>query len=457
LAHYRVLASAWWLLVLLPAAMWLARAQTASALVLLAAAFFGVGWWRASVIGRQLAPYRQLMHQPVTVVGVATDDAAYGARSQLVFGLQHIRVVLPRPVSLPGEIRVGGFGAPAVQRGDMVQVTGKFFPAGGAEASISFGQLRVVRHDHAWINELRRRFAAGLESALPEPQASFGMGLLVGQRSTLPPNTAKVLLMAGLSHIIAVSGYNLTIIVKAVRRLFAARSKFQTAALCSGCIVVFVLLAGASPSIVRASIISMLSLSAWYYGRSIAPLPLLLVAGALSVAANPSYIWGNVSWYLSFLAFFGVVLLAPLLTTYLYGQREPRLVMQVVIESLCAEAMTMPYVLYIFGQVSLVSLPANVLVVALVPLGMLLSLFAGLAGLAAPTLAGWVAWPAALLLSYMLRVSALLAGLPYAFMQNIHFSLGRLVGSYLFVAGAGALLTWRQRRSRQSVGQRHPP
>jgi YebC/PmpR family DNA-binding regulatory protein len=254
--------------------------------------------------------------------------------------------------------------------------------------------------------------------------------LLIGQRSTLPADVSQMLLIVGLTHIIAVSGYNLTIMVHAARRLLAKRSKFQTAAACLALITIFMLITGSSPSIVRASIISVLSLCAWYYGRTIRPLTLLLTAGAASVLANPLYIWGNVSWYLSFLAFFGVLVVAPLATRRLYGKRTPGLIEQILIESACAELTTLPYVLFIFGQMSLVNLPANVLVAAWVPLAMLLGVAAGTAGMLAPALAGWIAWPAKLLLTYMLDVAQLLARVPHAFVEGIGFPAAYLAAAY---------------------------
>ena len=158
---------------------------------------------------------------------------------------------------------------------------------------------------------------------MPQPLAAFGLGLLVGQRATLPQDVNQQLLMVGLVHIIAVSGYNLTIMVEAARRLFGKRSKFQTMAVCLLLIGTFLLMTGDSPSIVRASIISMLSIGAWYYGRQLKPLVLLLLAAAVTVVANPLYLWGNVSWCLSFLAFFGVVLVAPLVQQCWFGERAP--------------------------------------------------------------------------------------------------------------------------------------
>jgi competence protein ComEC len=266
------------------------------------------------------------------------------------------------------------------------------------------------------------------------------LGLLVGQRSTLPEHVSETLMMVGLTHIIAVSGYNLTIIVEVVRRLCGKRSKFQTAAACLALIGLFLLITGSSPPIVRASIISLLSITAWYYGRAMQPVALLLTAAAITVFANPLYIWGNVSWYLSFLAFFGVVVLAPLVIQRLFGERKPRLVTQLIIESLCAEVMTLPYVLFIFGQMSTVGLLANLFVATLVPLAMLLGLVAGLAGTLLPLLAGWLAWPATWLLGYMLGVADMLSRIPHAFLEHIGFSFVMLLVVYVVVLGLVLLL-----------------
>jgi len=129
-----------------------------------------------------------------------------------------------------------------------------------------------------------------------------------------------------------------------------------------------------------------------------------------------------------------------------YGERQPRLVMQIIIESLCAEAMTLPYVLFIFGQMSLVSLPANLLIAVLVPAAMLLTLVAGLAGMALPMLAGWFAWPAKLLLGYMLDVATLLSRVPHAFVEHIGFSFGMLIATYILVLLTATMLQNRARR-----------
>jgi len=421
---------------------------------LLATLSMGVGWWRGSIYMEKLAVHQSLHYQKVVLLGQATEDAVYGERYQLEFSLSKLRVISPIAESLVGNLTVRGFGESAVYRGDIVKVEGSLYPTRGNNlGSVSFAKLEVVARDGFWLNRLRRNFAAGMQSALPEPVASFGLGLLIGQRSTLPEGTSEQLRHVGLTHIIAVSGYNLTIIVMACRRLFAKRSKFQATTACLALIGVFLLITGSSPPIVRAAIISLLSIAAWYYGRNIKPFVLLLVAATATVIANPIYLWGNISWYLSFLAFFGVLVLAPLISKRLLGKKEPSVLVGILLESTCASILVIPYILYIFGQVSLVSLPANLLVVPLIPIAMLLALFAGLGGMLLPAVAGWLAWPANIVMTFMLDVANLFSRIPHAFAQNIGFPLTYMISSYLMI-GFVCLILWSKTRQYVKITDR---
>lgn len=440
-----------WLWLLVPFVVVSLQRHNLLTLLLLGLLCFGIGWWRGSVYVERLAVHESLHYEKVTLVGRATEDAVYGQRYQLEFGLSNVEVAAPERTPLIGNVLVRGFGEAAVYRGDVVKVEGKLFPTRGNNlASVSFAELTVLERDASWINKLRREFAAGMQSALPEPVASFGLGLLIGQRSTLPENTEEQLRHVGLTHIIAVSGYNLTIIVLACRRLLAKRSKFQATVVCMAFIGLFLLITGSSPPIVRASIISILAIGTWYYGRQIKPLALILLAAAATVIANPLYLWGNVSWYLSFLAFFGVLVLAPLITKRIFGGKEPKVLVSILIETICASVLVIPYILYIFGEMSLVSLPANLLVIPFIPLAMLLALGAGLGGMLVPAFAGWLAWPAKTLMTYMLDIANVLARIPHAFVENIGFSLLAMLTSYAII-GFLCLILWSKTRPKRAT------
>ena len=409
-----------------------------------------LGIWRGDVYLRQLEPYQTLAYQKVEFTATANVDAVYGKSSQLSFVVRDVHFTYPRSIRAPGTIKVNGFGATMVYRGDQLQVSGKLYPTRGAsQATVSFAELTKVGATSSVIDNLRRKFTAGMQSALPEPLASFGLGLLVGQRNTLPEALTQALLMVGLTHIIAVSGYNLTILLQASRRLVGERSKVLSTAVALLLIFGFLLIAGTSASIVRAAVISIVGLSAWYYGRSVRPLLLIVLAAAGTTYANPVYLWADISWYLSFLAFFGILVLGPLVTHKLYGEKEPPLIPQILIESVCAELMTLPLILYIFGQMSLVSLLSNMLVVALIPLAMLLSLIAGLAGMLIGNVAGWLAWPAQVLLTYMLDIVNMLSRIPNVFQQNRYLSAVDMTLCYVALVAVLAAAYWAQKRRLQ--------
>lgn len=422
------------------------RAHNVMTLLSLVIIAGSIGIWRGALFASRMQIYNVVADQKVELEATALTDGVYDSHYQLTFDAGHAR--LPNGQELPGTLTLSGFGASAIFKGDTVHVSGKLRRARGNNvARISYAQITVLAHHTSPVDVVRRKFAAGMQSVLPEPVASFGMGILIGQRNTLPEAVSTQLTMVGLTHIIAVSGYNLTIILRAVGRLLQKRSKFQYLAISLSLIGTFLLLTGNSPSIVRAAVVCCLGLAAWFYGRTVQPLVLLLVAAGITGLANPLYVWGNVSWYLSFLAFFGVLVLSPVITRRLYGGREPGFLAAILLESLCAEAMTLPYVLYIFGQMSTVSTLANVLVAALIPPAMLLSLFAGLAGMLAPAWLGWIAWPAMMLMTYMLDVAALLSRVPHAFLEHIGFSLSMLLASYGIVGVV--LLTMRAKNRRK--------
>jgi competence protein ComEC len=428
--------------------------------MLIAVILFGVcvGGFRGTGSMHELSRYDGIYGRKVTIVGTAANDATYGRQSQLAFDLTSARLGasdLDLETALTGTIGVSGFGENAIFRGDRVVVTGKLKAGTGSHQGwMSYAELQAIDHDTSPLNTIRRRFGAGMTSALPEPLGSFGMGLLIGGHSTLPDDVYNDLLMVGLVHIIAVSGYNLTIILRAAMRLFGKRSKYQTTLFSVTLILVFLLLTGSSASIVRASIVSLLSLAAWYYGRTFKPLLLILLAAAGTALVNPLYVWGDMGWYLSFLAFYGVLVLGPLVTArFIPGRLRENLLVGVGIESICAEIMTLPLVLHIFGQMSLVSLLANIVIAAAVPLAMLVAVVAGIAGTFMLPVAGWFAWPAVILLTYMLDTAHLLAGIPHVFLEDIGFSLAAMVISYAVVLGFNLVLHSQSKRNRAIISE----
>lgn len=404
------------------------------------------GLYRGTDFGQQLLPYQTLAKRQVTILATATSDGVYGEKTQLEFDVGNIKLVEPYRTKLVGTIGVRGFGEPMVQRGDELLVTAKLYPSRGSrQARMSFAKIQKVSVGTSPLNKMRRSFGTALQSVLPSPIGDLGLGILVGQRTTLPDQLNQQLSVVGLTHIVAVSGYNLTILVQLAQRLVSKRSKYQATLFTALLIGLFLVLTGSSASIVRAAIVSGLGLWAWYYGRTFSPMVLILLAAAITAGWFPAYLWSDVGWHLSFLAFFGVLVVAPAFQRRFLKGKKPKILLQLVIETTSAQIMTLPLIMYIFGRLSLVALLSNMLVVPLVPLAMGLSFMAGLAGMLLAPLAGWLAWPAMVVMTYMLDIVRLTAELPKASVEAALsvWHLGLFYGLIVLL-----LFTWSRKKAR---------
>lgn len=171
---------------------------------------------------------------------------------------------------------------------------------------------------------------------------------------------------------------------------------------------------GLSPSMTRAGLVSGMSLLSWYYGHVFHPFILLPIAAAITIALQPSYVWGDLGWQLSFSAFAGVMIVAPLLQAYFFGNKEPGVFRQILGETLAAHVVTVPIIALSFGTLSNVAIIANLLVVPLVPLAMLLTFICGLGAIFAIPYIEYIATPTTWLLGYMTNVATFVSELSWA-------------------------------------------
>jgi competence protein ComEC len=410
-------------------------------LAMVAAASLLAGNMRGSMQNKQYEHLRSYFETKTTITVRSLEDAEYNDRKQLEFTANS--VVLANGSSVPAQVTVSGFGEFSVLRGDTVSVSGKLLPArGSSQARMSFANLSVSEHDNTWYNNLRRAFNKKLRDNLPEPTASFASGLLIGQRTTIPQGVIDDLRVAGLAHIIAVSGYNLTIIIRFLMRGLKWFSRYQKLLLCLTTLAIFMLITGFSASIVRAGMVSILSLLAWYHGKVFRPSVLLLFVAAASVLYKPEYVWGDVGWYLSFLAFAGIMIVAPILKVRVFASRKPKFIGSIVIETVSVLAMVTPYSMYIFGTLSVMALPANVIVAPLIPLAMALSVVASIV----PYQFAILVLPTRLLLSGILEVSHVLAAPSFA---GIDYKINFVEVSGIYIVGVTIVfLMWNRQRLR---------
>lgn len=396
-----------------------------------------LGMVRGHDVDMSLQSTRDLVGHEVTIAGVIAEDAQISPRgdTRVVLGNLH-----DTPRQYNGEIWLSINGEKSYERGDQLVVRAKLKDGFGSyQASATFATVLEHHASRDPMLGLRDAFSRSIKHAIVEPSASLGIGFVVGQKTSLPAQLDEQLRIVGLTHLVVASGYNLTILVRFAKRLFEKRSKYMVAFMSAILIVGFIAISGASPSMVRAGIVAGLSVLAWYYGRRFHPLLLILYVAALTAMIRPTYLWSDVGWWLSFLAFFGVLIISPLVIRAIMRDHEVPALVQIVFETVAAQIMTLPLILMVFGNLPVLALIANVLSAPLIPLAMLLTFIAGVGTMLAPALGAIIALPAEILLSYFVAVIRTLSRPEWA-QVAVSITPAVMVAMYAaVVVGAGTL------------------
>lgn len=157
-------AGAWfWWLFLLPLLLSLRRRSPWTLLWVILLGM-SLGLWRGGLYQDKLASFNDYYDTKVTATVIASQDAAYGKFKQLTFDSKNV-VIDSTGERLTGKVSISGFGLNAVYAGDEIQVKGKLKSSlGSYQGRMSYAQLTLVAHHNSVVNELRRRFVAGVQS-----------------------------------------------------------------------------------------------------------------------------------------------------------------------------------------------------------------------------------------------------------------------------------------------------
>lgn len=399
------------------------------------------GYTRGALEMTHLLAAKSLQGQELVLAGRVSEDGSVGTGGAMTFRLREVTF---QNVHLAGEywVTIAESRAKKIERSDRIAVRGALAEGFGPLAGVMY-RAKVLSIEREGMRDpfvgLRDWFSGGIYRVLPPVEASLGAGYVLGQKQALPPDFEEALRVVGLTHVVVASGYNLTILVRIARRVFARISRYLAAMAGGAMTLIFIGITGLSPSMTRAGLVAGISLLVWYYGRSIHPVVLLLVVAALTVFVKPAYLWGDVGWLLSFTSFIGVMLLAPLLQAYFFDtSKPPGTIRQIVGETISAQLMTMPIIIVLFGTVSNVALIANLLILPFVPLAMLLVFLSGIMALWLPWAAPFVATPTSWLLQYMTQTIAHIAELSWASFEvsfGMEFALACYILLFLMMIG----------------------
>lgn len=261
---------------------------------------------------------------------------------------------------------------------------------------------------------LKHAFLDRVSRVIPESESSLLGGLLVGAKQSLGKDLLDDFRIAGVIHIVVLSGYNLTIVAEAIMRFFSFAPRMAGLMLGGGSIVLFSIMTGAGATVVRASIMALLALLARATGRVYEITLTLLFAGFVMLLYNPKILIFDPSFQLSFLATLGIIHGAPLLEKHLKFITKTFGLRGIVSATLATQIFVLPLLLYMMGKFSIVSLPVNLLILPFIPLTMLFGFLAGTAGFISTILSFPFAFIAHLFLWYELKVVEVAAAVPFA-------------------------------------------
>jgi competence protein ComEC len=303
--------------------------------------------------------------------------------------------------------------------GQRVVAHGRLLPPRGgdlraAALSVAEPPRRIGRP--GWAQRAAGRLRAGLQQAcvpLPDEPGGLLPGLVVGDVSQLAPTVTEDFRATGLTHLTAVSGANVAIIVGLVLLVArGVRAGPRTAAVACGLALVgFVILARPSPSVVRAGAMGAIGLLALASGRSRAAVPALGAAVTVLVIYDPE-LAGHAGFALSVLATGGLLLLAPRWRDALRARGVPPGVAEAVAVPAAAQVACGPVVAAISGTVSAVAVPANLLVVPAIAPATVLGVAAAAVSPAWPAAAELLAWCGAWPARWLVTVARYGAAVP---------------------------------------------
>jgi len=283
------------------------------------------------------------------------------------------------------------------------------------------------------ILKIKNKMEEKINRAIPQPEAALANGLLFGGSNRLSREISDNFSKTGMTHIVAVSGYNVSIIAEylILAGIFLGLWRKQAFWLALAGIIIFVVMIGLPASAVRAGVMGTLLIWAVKNGRLANSQNAIIFAGVIMLIINPLILRWDIGFQLSFMATLGIIMLAPFWEKYFIKKHKALGLTEILFLTISAQIFVLPIILRDFHNLSLVSIPANLLVLTVIPITMLLVFLAAVSGFIFYPLSLAFAWLAYLPLKYEIEIVNALANLSWANKEVENFRWRQAVVWYL--------------------------
>jgi competence protein ComEC len=300
-----------------------------------------------------------------------------------------------------------------------------------------FPKVEVIDEEPHTTSEYLGRWKEDLVERMNEyvssPASSLAGGMLFGNSST-SKDVVQTFRVAGLSHIIVLSGFNIAIVIASILFVFAFIPLVLRIGLASFFVIVFVLMVGAEASVLRATIMAFIGLLATLLGRAYVARQALLLSFLAIILYEPNALLHDVSLHLSFLATAGIVYLSDPMKKTVEKYVGASFV-ELLTTTLAAYIATLPYIMYTFGSVSVYALLANMLALPLVPLAMLFSFFVVTLSYVSHSAAMLFGYGDTMLIDIILFIARIVESLPFSYVTLTISFFSMCVAYAVMIAG----------------------
>lgn len=280
----------------------------------------------------------------------------------------------------------------------------------------------------------KQYFFNNLDKYLVEPASSLSKAILLANRREIPQSLRDRFSQVGLSHVIAISGLHMAIIVWLLQSLLLGMGiRRQTSFVYLFLfLLLYLYLIGFVPSAVRASLMVMMVLLGPILRRQTMSVFSLILAADVFVLVNPDLLVYDIGFQLSFLAVLGLLWYVRFFNKILFFIPQKFKLREVLSVTLSAQVFTWPLIVYYFGIFSVIAPLANFLVLPLLPAILLLSLLLALVGFI-PIIASIISWPLFILFKIIVIITNYLSQIPGAYININNFSNIYLIISFIFI------------------------
>ena len=313
----------------------------------------------------------------------------------------------------------------------------------GAFAGLK-GEIIINKKSPTWgVWQIRQRIVEAQIQGLGQEKGTLLSSITLGRQAVnLPAKITDLFIKTGLAHILAASGFHVSILLGFVLTITRNLSPKKQFIIAVTILIIYGTLTGLQPSVMRAILMGIGALIGLLYNRQVNSLGSLLLAATILLLWQPLWIW-DLGFQLSFLATLGLIITVPLLKNKI--DYFPNLIAEPIAISLAATLWTMPLLMFTFNSIALYNIPINIITTPLVTLISLGGVFTAFLGLIYPPLASIGASILYYPLKLLLQITHFFSLLPFSTYSTGKLSLGVMLIIYICLTLICFNIWFRQR------------